>query len=177
MISDKISNFEFNSANLKKANEYIAMYPADKEASAVMPLLYLAQEQNNGHISRDAMEYIAKLLSMRLIRVYEIATSYTMFNIEPVGKFLIQICRTTPCWLCGSNEILSACTETLGLAIGETTEDKLFTLKEVECLGACVDAPVVQINNDYYQNLTASSMKELLIKLKKSASPDDSANA
>ncbi|XGA09098.1 MAG: NADH-quinone oxidoreductase subunit NuoE [Wolbachia endosymbiont of Xenopsylla cheopis] len=158
-------DFKFNSQNKKKAEDTIKIYPEGKQASAVMSLLYLAQDQCGGWIPKSAMEYIADFLKIPHIQVYEVANFYTMYNLSPVGKYLIQVCRTTPCWLCGSEEILNTCKRVLKIDVGETTEDNLFTLKEVECLGACTAAPVVQINNDYYENLTPDKMEEIIEKL------------
>ena len=149
-------SFKFSVSNLKKANEYIKKYPEGKQRSAVMPLLYLAQE-----------DYIAELLDMPAIQVYEVANFYTMFNKQPVGKYLIQVCRTTPCMLRGAKDITKVCKKKLNIELGETTEDNQFTLVEVECLGACVAAPLVQINNDYHENLTPESMEKLIDKLGK----------
>lgn len=158
--------FHFTDKNLEKAKELISMYPKGREGSAVMSLLYLVQEQV-GWISESAMCYIADFLNVSYIRVYEVANFYTMYNLRPVGKYLIQICRTTPCWLCNSEGILNTIKEKLGIDVGETTQDKLFTIKEVECLGACVNAPVVQINNDYYENLTPQKVEDIITKLSK----------
>ncbi|WP_410519848.1 NADH-quinone oxidoreductase subunit NuoE [Candidatus Mesenet endosymbiont of Agriotes lineatus] len=158
-------DFKFNSQNLKKAENTIKMYPECKQASAVMSLLYLAQDQCGGWIPQSAMTYIADFLKIPHIQVYEVANFYTMYNLSPVGKYLIQVCRTTPCWLCGSGDILNTCKRVLEIDVGETTEDNLFTLKEVECLGACTAAPVVQINNDYYENLTPDKMEEIIKEL------------
>lgn len=159
--------FEFNKENLAKAHQIIAKYPKGKQASAVMPLLDLAQRQHNNWIPIAAMDYIADILEMPAIRVYEVASFYTMFNKQPVGKNLIQICRTTPCWLRGSDEVTKICKDRLGIDLGETTKDNKFTLVEVECLGACVNAPMVQINDDYYEDLKADTMLMLIDKLAK----------
>lgn len=163
--------FKFNSEYLGRAKAHIAKYPEGCQASAVMPLLDLAQRQNGGWISREAMAYIADMLEMAEIRVYEVATFYTMYNLQPVGKYLVQLCRTTPCWLCGANDLLAVCKEELGIGIGETTEDGLFTLVEVECLGACVNAPMVQINDDYYEDLSPARIKEILATLRRGEQP------
>ncbi len=160
--SIKQPEFVFTAENLKKAKDNIKMYPEGKQASAVMSLLYLAQDQCGGWIPEPAMRYIADLLEIPHIQVYEVANFYTMYNLSPVGKYLIQVCRTTPCWLCSSNDVLNTCKKILGINVGETTKDNLFTLKEVECLGACVNAPVIQINNDYYENLTPKKMEEII---------------
>lgn len=163
--------FSFTPENAEKAKAHIAKYPPGRQASAVLPLLDLAQRQNGGWVSREVMDYLAELLDMAPIRVYEVATFYSMLNLEPVGKYLVQLCRTTPCWLCGGNGIRDAAKEFLGIEVGGTTEDGLFTLVEVECLGACVNAPMVQINDDYYEDLTPSRMTEILAMLKRGEQP------
>lgn len=155
-------NFSFSAANLKRAKEIIAKYPAGKQASAVMPLLDLAQRQHENWLPRAAMDYVADMLGMPRIRVYEVATFYTMYNLKPVGKFFVQVCTTTPCWLRGSDAVVSACQKKLGIGCGETTADGKFTLIEVECLGACVNAPMVQINDDYYEDLTPERTEQIL---------------
>ena len=159
-------SFEFNTQNIKKAEIILAKYPKGREKSAIIALLDLAQRQNQGHLSKEAMEYIASYLQIAVIRVYEVATFYSMFNLKPIGKFLVQICTTTPCMLRGSKKIVKACEKYLGAKINETTIDKYFTLKEVECLGACANAPMVQINDDYYEDLSEESMVEILDALK-----------
>ena len=163
--------FEFSPENVARAEAHIAKYPEGRQASAVLPLLDLAQRQNGGWISREVMAYVAEYLDMAEIRVYEVATFYTMLNLNPVGKYLIQLCRTTPCWLCGSNDLRDACKEELGIGVGESTADGMFTLVEVECLGACVNAPMVQINDDFYEDLTAARMKEILAMLRRGEQP------
>jgi NADH-quinone oxidoreductase E subunit len=162
--------FSFTSENLKKIQKIIAKYPEGKQESAVMPLLDIAQRQHNNWIPIAAMECIADLLSMPLIKVIEIATFYTMYNKQPVGKNLIQICRTTPCWLRGSDEVSRACKDQLKIDCGQTTQDEKFTIVEVECLGACVNAPVVQINDDYFEDLDYESMCGIIKKLQKGES-------
>ncbi len=163
---DQPKEFAFTRDNLAKAQEIIAKYPKGKQMSAVMPLLDLAQRQHDNWIPTAAMECIANMLEMPLIKVIEVATFYTMYNKQPVGKNLIQVCRTTPCWLRGSDEVTKACTDKLGIVSGETTDDDKFTLVEVECLGACVNAPVVQINDDYFEDLDYDSMSKLIEDLK-----------
>lgn len=155
-------SFEFSKENLAKAKTIIAKYPEGKQQSAVMPLLDLAQRQHDNWIPNAAIEAIGEMLDMPFIKVYEIATFYTMYNTQPVGKHLIQICRTTPCWLRGSDDITSTCKSKLGIDIGETTADGKFTLVEVECLGACANAPLVQINDYYYEDLDSNSMGKLI---------------
>lgn len=155
--------FEFTKENHKLAKEHIARYPAGRQASAVIDLLYLAQEQHDNWLPKYALDYIADYLEMPRIRVYEVASFYTMFNLTPVGKYHLQICGTTPCWLRGSDEIFAACEKKLGIKKGETTSDGMFTLAEVECLGACANAPMMQVNNkDFFEDLTVDNLEKLL---------------
>lgn len=156
--------FEFSKENLERAENLISNYPEGHQAAACLPLLDLAQRQNDNWLPISAMHAVADLLKMPRMRVYEVATFYTMFNREPVGKHFIQICTTTPCMLggAGSDVILETIKTKLGIEVGETTKDKMFTLAEVECLGACVNAPMVQINDDYYEDLTPKDMEEIL---------------
>ncbi len=154
--------FEFNAENQKKVQQIIAKYPADRKKSAVMPLLDLAQRQNKNWVSKDVIACIAKTLDMPEIKVYEVASFYTMYNLQPVGKYLLQFCKTTPCMLRGIDKIVKDCKEKLGIEMDETTADGLFTLKEVECLGACVNAPVVQINDDFAEDLNSENFLKIL---------------
>ena len=156
------TTFAFTDANLAQAKKIIARYPAGRQASAVLPLLDLAQRQNDNWLPRAAMDYIAGLLDMAPIRVYEVATFYTMFNLQPVGKWFFQICTTTPCWLRGSDDVVKTCESKLGIHMGESTADGLFTLREVECLGCCVNAPVIQVNDDVYEDLDVASTAKLI---------------
>ena len=165
-------SFAFTLENRAKADAVIAKYPAGCQASAVLPLLDLAQRQNSGWISQAVMEHVAELLDMASIRVYEVATFYTMLNLEPVGRYHVQLCRTTPCWLRGSDALRDACREELGIGLGCTTEDGLFTLTEVECLGACVNAPMVQINDHFYEDLDPTRMKEILRAFRAGSPPE-----
>ena len=164
-------NFVFSPENMVRAKAHMAKYPEGRQASAVLALLDLAQRQNGGWVSREAMAHIAELLDMAEIRVYEVATFYTMVNLQPVGKYLILLCRTTPCWLCGSDDLRNVCKDVLGIGVGESTEDGMFTLIEVECLGACVNAPMAQINDDFYEDLSAARMKEILEMLRRGEQP------
>ncbi|EOA62229.1 NADH-quinone oxidoreductase, E subunit [Anaplasma phagocytophilum str. CRT53-1] len=166
MNSADQESFRFTDGNLEEAYKCISRYPEGRQASAVMPLLHLVQQQAGGFVPRSAIEYIAKLLSMRPVHVREVVKFYSMYNTAPVGKYLVQVCKTTPCWLRRSDDVLNACKRVLCVRVGETTKDNLFTLREVECLGACVNAPIVQINDDYYENLDAESMEKILLKLK-----------
>jgi NADH-quinone oxidoreductase E subunit len=163
--------FAFEPEYLERAKHIIAKYPAGKQASAVMPLLDLAQRQNDNWLPRAAMDYVADMLGMPRIRVYEVATFYTMYNLKPVGKHFVQICTTTPCWLRGSDDVVKACERKLGIGLGETTADGQFTVIEVECLGACVNAPMVQINDDYYEDLDGPSTEKLLDALARGERP------
>lgn len=167
--------FEF--ADAGAVDEIISRYPAEQARSAIMPLLDLAQRQVaadgavatppfGGWIPRAAMDKIADIVQQPAVKVYEVATFYSMYNMEPVGKYLVQLCTTTPCWLCNAGGILMACQDYLGIGLGETTEDGYFTLVEVECLGACVNAPMVQINDDYYEDLTPENIVTLLSDLR-----------
>ncbi|MCL4164687.1 UNVERIFIED_CONTAM: hypothetical protein GTU68_016142, partial [Idotea baltica] len=147
------TKFEFTPENLKRADAIISIYPTGHKKAAVIPLLDLAQRQNGGWLPLNAMHKVADLLEMPRMRVYEVATFYTMFMRNPVGKFHLQVCTTTPCWLRGSDDVMKAVKAKLGIENGQTTKDGLFTLSEVECLGACVNAPMIQINDDYYVSL------------------------
>lgn len=151
---------------MKRAKDTIAKYPPQYMKAAVMPLLDLGQRQH-GFCSISVMNYVAKLLEMPPMRVYEVASFYTMFNRNPMGKYHLQVCTTTPCQLCGSDGIMNAIKQHLNIKPGQTTEDGLFTLSEVECLGACVNAPMIGINDDYYEDLTPESTVQLLTKLQK----------
>lgn len=156
------ATFAFTPENLEKAKTIIAKYPPGRQQSAVMPLLDLAQRQMGNWLPRAAMDYVADLLAMPRIKAYEVATFYSMYNLKPVGKHFIQVCTTTPCWLMGSEAIVETCKKRLGVGLGETTPDDKFTLIEVECLGACVNAPMAQINDDYYEDLTPENTLALL---------------
>jgi NADH-quinone oxidoreductase E subunit len=158
--------FQFNEENQKKVATILAKYPDDRKKSAVMPLLDLAQRQNENWVSKDVIAVIAEILEMPEIKVYEVASFYTMYNLKPVGKYLLQFCKTTPCMLRGIDKIVKDCKEKLGIEMDETTLDKFFTLKEVECLGACVNAPVVQINDDFAEDLTSENFLKILEDLK-----------
>ena len=165
-VSDEI--FNWSQDNFKRASEIIKKYPESKQQSAVIPLLDLAQRQNLGWLSKTAIEKVAETLSMSYIRVLEVATFYSMFNLEPVGENFVQICRTTPCWLRGSDKLVEVAKDVSNTKLGETSDDKKFTIVEVECLGACCNAPMVQINDDYYEDLDEDSFKKLLTNLKQS---------
>lgn len=163
--------FEFTADNVEKANAFIARYPEGRQRSAVMPLLDLAQRQNGGWLPDGAVEAIAGILGMAPIRVLEVATFYSMYKLEPVGKHRINVCTTTPCWLRGSDDVVHACKKSLGIEVGETTADGEFTLAEVECAGACVNAPVVEIGDEYFEDLDAESMTRIIEALKRGEKP------
>ncbi len=157
--------FEFSPANLKWAKNQIKKFPKGRQASAVIPLLWRAQEQHDGWLPEPALRAVANMLDMAYIRVYEIATFYTMFNLSPVGKYFVQLCGTTPCWLRGANELKDVCRRVIGEQ-QQVTDDGVFSWLEVECLGACTNAPMVQINKDYYEDLTPESFEQLLTDLR-----------
>lgn len=159
-------SFKFNEENSKKVSEILGKYPQSRKKSAVMPLLDLAQRQNNNWISKDAIQEIAEILEMPEIKVYEVASFYTMYNLKPVGKHLLQFCKTTPCMLRGIDQIVKDCEKKLAIKMNETTADNLFTLREVECLGACVNAPIVQINDDFVEDLTSEKFLTIIDDLK-----------
>lgn len=165
------ASFNFTPENLEQAKVHIAKYPPGRQASAVLPLLWIAQYQNGGWLPKAAMDYVAELLAMAPIRVYEVATFYTMFNLRPVGRYLLQACTTTPCWLRGSDAVVEACERKLGIGMGGSTPDGLFTLVEVECLGACVNAPILQVNDDFYEDLDGPATETLLDALREGKPP------
>lgn len=159
---------EFSPEALKLAQTIIRRYPEGKQKSALLPLLHLAQSEFGGWLSPETMDYVASLLSIKPVEVYEVATFYTMYNLKPVGKCLIEVCRTGPCWLRGADDIVEHIENRLGISEGETTADGQFTLKTVECLGSCGTAPMLQVGAEFYENLTNEKVDELLDKLKAS---------
>ena len=158
-------NFDFNPGSLEAAKLIIAKYPQDKQQSAVMALLYIAQKQNSNWIPLAAMKYIGKLLDMPYIKVYEVATFYTMYNLAPVGKHFIQICTTTPCMIRGAYKLVEAGKEKISENENELSKDQSCSWMEVECLGACVNAPMLQINDDYYEDLDKEKTLKILDKI------------
>ncbi|XP_054286496.1 NADH dehydrogenase [ubiquinone] flavoprotein 2, mitochondrial [Macrosteles quadrilineatus] len=162
--------FDFTPDNMKRVEAIMSIYPEGHKRAAVIPLLDLAQRQH-GWLPISAMHRVADILSMPKMRVYEVATFYTMFMRKPIGKYHVQICTTTPCWLRGSDDILNCIKSKLNIEVGGTTKDNLFTLSEVECLGACVNAPMVQINDDYYEDLSVKDTEEILDDLKAGKKP------
>ena len=163
--------FEFTSENLDKIEKIIKNYPTGKQQSAVMALLYLAQSQNNNWIPLVAMKYIAKLLVMPYIKVYEVATFYTMYNLSPVGNHFIQVCTTTPCMISGAYKLVEACKEKISPNENTLSKNKSCSWIEVECLGACVNAPMMQINNDYYEDLDKQKTLKILDQILKGETP------
>jgi NADH-quinone oxidoreductase E subunit len=155
-------NFEFNSSSLEAIKVIVAKYPKDKQQSAVMALLYIAQKQNSNWIPLAAMKCIGKYLDMPYIKVYEVATFYTMYNLAPVGKHLVQICTTTPCMIRGAYKLVEACKEKISENENELSNDQSCSWMEVECLGACVNAPMMQINDDYYEDLDKEKTLKIL---------------
>ena len=155
-------NFEFNSKNIDVAKKIIQHYPEGKQQSAVMALLFLAQRQNNNWIPLIAIKYIAKFLEMPYIKVYEVATFYSMYNLSPVGKYFIQICTTTPCMIRDAYELVKVCKEKISKNENDLSKDNLCSWTEVECLGACVNAPMIQINDDYYEDLDKDNFEKII---------------
>jgi NADH-quinone oxidoreductase E subunit len=162
---DQPKDFRFSEENLKNVEDILKRYPLKNKKSAVMPLLYLAQRQNENWIPLAAMKYIANYLSMPYISVYEVATFYTMYNLAPVGKYFIQVCTTTPCLIRGADKIVKLCKEKISNNENEISKKGKCSWMEVECLGACVSAPMIQINDDYYEDLDEKSTREILDSL------------
>ena len=159
-------DFTFNAVNLSKAKEILKIYPKNYKESSIMPLLSIAQYQNDGWLPKKAIEYVSKFLNVPEIKVLEIATFYSMYNLSPVGKNHIEVCTTSPCMLRGSDDILVKLKKLTGISTGEISKDCVFSLNKVECLGACVNAPVVKINENYYEDLNLQSVEELINKLR-----------
>ncbi len=155
-------NFEFSEENLQAAKNILKKYPKTNKKSAVMPLLYLAQKQNDNWIPLSALKYIGKYLSMPYINVYEIATFYTMYNLAPVGKYFIQVCTTSPCLLRGAGEIVKLCQKKISKNQNQISDNGTCSWTEVECLGACISAPLMQVNDDYYEDLDVPSAEKIL---------------
>ena len=152
----------FNPETLNQVHKITARYPAERKKSALIPVLHLAQREFGGWLQIPVMDYVADLLEIKPIEVYEVATFYSMFNMKPVGKYVLEVCQTGPCMLNGSDEIIQHIKETLNIKAGETTADGLFTLKTVECLGACGYAPMMQLGKNYHEHLTKEKVNEIL---------------
>jgi len=157
--------FEFNENNLNKVKKEIKKYPKERKSSAVLSLLYLVQNQHNNWIPLVAIKYVAQLLNMPYIKVYEVVTFYSMFNLSPVGKYFVQVCTTTPCMIRGSKKIIETCKKHISINPNELSENKLCSWTEVECLGACVNAPMMQINQDYFEDLNDKKSEEIILSL------------
>ena len=163
--------FKFSENNLTQVQTELKKYPETKKASAVISLLYLVQKQNNNWIPLAAMKYVAKLLSMSYMQVYEVATFYSMFNLSPVGKYFVQVCTTTPCMIRGSKKIVDVCKKYISPSSGQVSENKICSWTEVECLGSCVSAPMMQINNDYYEDLDKEKTLKIFDKILNGETP------
>ena len=164
-MSNPNVNFSFNKTNEREAVKILAKYPSDRKQSAIMPLLDLAQRQNDNWLSRDVVEYVANYIEIPFIKAWEVVTFYSMYYTKYNGKYLVQVCGTTPCWLRGSEQVAKACKEMISPNQNTLSEDGLFSWMQVECLGACVNAPLVQINDDYYEDLTYDTTKNILQSL------------
>ncbi|NVO19744.1 MAG: NAD(P)H-dependent oxidoreductase subunit E [Bacteroidetes bacterium] len=163
---------EFSKETLAKFRKLIGRYPEGRQKSALLPILHIAQEESGGHLRVDVMDFVADLLKIQPVEVYEVATFYTQFRLENTGKFLLEVCRTAPCAICGGEDIFEYLSEKLGITDGETTPDGLFTLQGVECLGACGYAPVMQVNTEFEENLTNEKIDRILSELRSKANVD-----
>lgn len=171
MSTEQPETFAFSAENQEKAKAILAMYPEGREYSATMPLLTLAQRQNDNWLPTAAMDVVADMVGLAPMRVYEVATFYTMYNLKPVGQNFVQVCTNIACLIKGSDDVFKVCKKKLGIENGETTDDGKFTLLEVECLGACVNAPMMQINDDFYEDLDEDSTAAVLDALAKGETP------
>ena len=169
---DQPTSFEFNSSSLEVAKNMVAKYPKGQQQSAVMALLYIAQKQNDNWIPLAAMKYIAKFLNMPYIKVYEVATFYSMYNLSPVGKYFVQVCTTTPCMIRGASKLVEACREKISENETELSNNNNCSWMEVECLGACVNAPMMQINDEYFEDLDKQKTLEILDKILNGETPE-----
>ena len=164
---------KFSEDKLAKVKEIIARYPEGKQKSAILPVLHIAQDTFGGWLSRDTMDYVAELLQLEPIEVYEVATFYSMYNLKPVGRYMFEVCQTGPCMLNGSDDIIAYIVTTLGIKPGETTADGLFTLKTVECLGACGYAPMMQLGKNYREHLTKEKVDMIIEECRKNAATNN----
>ncbi|MDI2090380.1 complex I 24 kDa subunit family protein [Commensalibacter oyaizuii] len=177
-INKQPADFSFDQESEQQIEKILAKYPAARKASAVIPLLYVVQNQmkrqtKSAWIPKVAMAEVAKRLEIAPVRVFEIATFYTMFNLEPIGQYHLQVCGTTPCWLRGSDDVVAACKKATGITeYGQTSADGMFTLSEVECLGACANAPILQVDHDYYEDMTEESTLKLIELLRQGQKPE-----
>ena len=168
---DQPDNFKFNTKSLSSAEKIISNYPKGKQQSAVMALLYIAQRQNDNWIPLSAMKYIAKMLNMPYIKVYEVATFYTMYNLAPVGKYFFQVCTTTPCMLRGAYKLVDVCKKKISKNESTISKDRKYSWMEVECLGACVNAPMIQINEDYFEDLDPQKLETIIDQVNNNQKP------
>jgi len=170
-MAPEVDSFAFDEANEEKARAIIAKYPEGRQASAVLPLLHLAQRQHGGWLPRAILDYVADRLGMPRIKAYEVATFYDMYNTAPTGRVQVRVCTTTPCWLCGSDDVVRACKDALGVEVGESTDDGRFFLREFECLGACANAPMMWVDDDFYEDLDYDSARGIIEALKRGERP------
>lgn len=170
-MAPEVDSFAFAPENQEEIGRILKRYPEDRKASAALPLLHLAQKQHGGWLPRAALDHVADLLEIPRIKVYEVATFYDMYNLVPVGRVQVRVCTTTPCWLCGSDEVVRACRDELGCDVGESTEDGRFFLREFECLGACANAPVLWVDDDFYEDLDYEKTRAVLAALKRGERP------
>ena len=171
IASKQPESFQFSEKNLNRAKETMDRYPKEKKASALMPLLYLVQKQNNNWIPLVAMKYLANMLEIPYIQVYEVATFYSMYNLSPVGKYFVQVCTTTPCMINGAEKIVKVCKSKISQTQNELSDNKMCSWMEVECLGACINAPMMQINEDYYEDLNEEKTEEIINMILDDKSP------
>jgi NADH-quinone oxidoreductase subunit E len=167
------NTLSFTSEKLAKVKEIIARYPEGKQKSAILPVLHMAQEHFGGWLSTEAMDYVAGLLNILPVEVYEVATFYSMYNLRPVGKYVFEVCQTGPCMINGSDNIIQYIKDTLSIGVGETTTDGLFTLKTVECLGACGYAPMMQLGKTYREHLTKEKVDSIIAECRKTAAANN----
>ena len=172
IAKDQPNDFVYNETNLKISQEIVRKYPDGKQQSAVMALLFLAQKQNENWIPLAAMKYIAKILDMPYIKVYEVATFYSMYNLKPVGEYFVQVCTTTPCMIRGAYKLIEACKEKISKNEGELSENKKCSWVEVECLGACINAPMMQINDEYFEDLDKNKACKVFDKIINGEKPE-----
>jgi NADH-quinone oxidoreductase subunit E len=170
-MAPDVSEFAFTAENQAEAEKILGRYPPERAQSAVLPLLHLAQRQHGGWLPRAVLDHIADLIRVPRMRVYEVATFYDMYNTTPTGRVQVRVCTTTPCWLCGSDDVVRACREALGVDIGQSTPDGRFYLREFECLGACANAPVLWVDDDFYEDLDYAKTKALIEALKRGERP------
>ena len=169
---DQPENFKFNSKSLVAAEKVISNYPEGKQQSAVMALLYIAQRQNDNWIPLSAIKFIAKILNMPYIKVYEVATFYSMYNLSPVGEYFFQVCTTTPCMIRGAYKLVDVCKKKISENESEISKDGKSSWLEVECLGACVNAPMIQINEDYFEDLDSEKLEKIIVKISNNEKPE-----